>query len=75
MADILEGKKEENVNRFLGDAVIGKQVRKGRLQKQKTILRGNFSHVGRPPPAPPVWERPCQKYRFFFLKKNCFEKK
>ena len=23
MADIVEGKKEENVNRFLGDAVIG----------------------------------------------------
>ena len=29
MADILEGKKEENVNRFLGDAVIGTQVCKG----------------------------------------------
>ena len=30
-------------------------VIKGRLQK-KTVLCGNNSHVGRPPPTPPVWE-------------------
>ena len=26
---------------------------------------GIFSTWADPPPAPPVWERPCQKYRFF----------
>ena len=26
---------------------------------------GIFPKWSDPPPAPPVWERPCQKYRFF----------
>ena len=47
-----------------------------RLKKQKTILRGNFSHVGRPPPAapPPQYGNAHVKNIVFFLKKFFFEK-
>ena len=46
--------------------LLKEQMSKERLQK-KTILRGNFSHVGRPTPTPPVWERPCHKNFLRFI--------
>ena len=42
--------------------------------EQKTILRGNFSHVVRPPPHPPSMGTPMSKIPFFFLKKFFFRK-
>ena len=55
-----------------------KHVGKGRLQKQKTGLCGNNSHVGRPPPPSPSMGIFSMKCRFFsedVQKKIFFENK
>ena len=67
----LESLGSKNRGRF--DYIL---IYKGRLQKQKTVLCGNNSHVGRPPPPPPrmgIFSTKCRFFsedvpNFFFLK-------